>query len=99
LKIEARVLVSRCSLNLCASAILRGRGFDALLITRSCSELCERLKLEGYMDELRYSTGDCTCNLPEPPRTPCSVREITVFLERLLEVMNALKHIKLEHIV
>jgi len=67
LKIEARILLSKCSQDLCASAILRGRGFDALLIAVSCLELCRRLELEGYMEELRYSIGDCSCNLP-PPR-------------------------------
>jgi len=95
LKIEARILVSRCSQDLCTSAIVRGRGFDALLIARGCPELCERLELEGYMQELRYSTGDCNCNLPDPPRAPKTIQEVVLFLERLLRATKYLKLIKL----
>jgi hypothetical protein len=95
LKIEARILMSRCSPDLCVSAILRGRGFDAIVIAGGCRELCERLAEEGYMDELRYSTGDCTCNLPEPPRTPAMVCDVALFLERLLNAMRELKLIRL----
>ncbi len=95
MKIEARILMSRCSPDLCVSAILRGRGFDAIVIAGGCRELCERLVEEGYMDELRYSTGDCTCNLPEPPRTPAMVGDVVLFLERLLNAMRELRLIRL----
>ena len=95
MKIEARILLSKCSQDLCASAILRGRGFDALLIAVSCLELCRRLELEGYMEELRYSIGDCSCNLPAPPRAPRILEEVALFLEKLLEATGHLKLIKL----
>ncbi len=99
MKIEARILVSRCSLDLCVSAILRGVGFDTLLIARTCPELCERIANEGYRDELRYSTGDCTCGLPKPPRTPVIVEEVSLFLEKFLNAARTLKFNRFDRII
>ncbi|MEM1873906.1 MAG: hypothetical protein QXS85_00500 [Acidilobaceae archaeon] len=67
MKPEARVLLSRCSDDVCASVIARGRSFDSLILAESCAELCARLEREGYAGELRYALGDCTCGAPAPP--------------------------------
>lgn len=96
MKIEARILVSRCSHDLCASVILRGRAFDTLILARDCLNLCETLKSRGYMYELRYSTGDCSCNLPKPPRTPEFLEDIMVFLEKLTGTISELKLIRVK---
>ncbi|MDM7275762.1 MAG: hypothetical protein P3X22_006580 [Thermoprotei archaeon] len=90
MKAEARILVTECSEKLCASAILRGEGFDTIIIAGDCRELCSRLEGEGYIYELRYYHGACDCNLPQPPRSPGSLDVIVVFLRRLLEELHKL---------
>lgn len=83
LKAEARILVSKCTSRLCASIVTRGRGFDTIILALNCKDLCERLEREGYIYELRYSIGDCSCNLPQPPRTS-RIPDILDYLEKLL---------------
>lgn len=91
MKIEARILVSTCHQGLCASAILRGRAFDAIVLATGCHELCELLESRGYIYELRYSIGDCRCNLPEPPKSPELLEDVVLFLTRLAGAMRDLK--------
>ncbi len=90
MKAEARILVTECSDTLCASAILRGEGFDTIIIAGNCRELCSRLEGEGYIYELRYYHGDCDCNLPQPPRSPGNLEATMAFLRRLLEEISKL---------
>lgn len=68
MKREARILLSACEDSVCCGLVLRGEGFDTVLLARGCEELCSRAKERGYMDELRYQLGDCDCGLPSPPR-------------------------------
>lgn len=96
MKFEARILVSKCSQDVCLSAILRGRALDAVVIARGCEDLCGNLKARGYFYELRYHVGDCSCNLPEPPRTPGIAWDLVVFLERLGGALEKLKLIRVE---
>ncbi|MCX8196317.1 MAG: hypothetical protein N3F67_04490 [Acidilobaceae archaeon] len=81
MKPEVRVLLSRCVESICAAAVMRGVGFDILMLSRGCEELCERLREEGYAQELRYSLGDCPCGFPPPPRKPKV--DLSAFLEDL----------------
>ncbi|MEN3000141.1 MAG: hypothetical protein ABDH61_06190 [Acidilobaceae archaeon] len=87
MKPEVRILYTRCLEGFCASAVTRGKGFDVVLLSRSCEELCERLEAEGYAEELRYSLGDCDCGLPRPPRDPKA--NLYPFLEDLARTASA----------
>jgi len=68
LKPEARILASACTTNACLALILRGIDVDGAVAASSCKDLCRRLEAKGFMGELRYAVGDCSCGLPEPPR-------------------------------
>ncbi len=68
-KAEARILASKCVGNYCCGYIVRWPGVDGFLVATSCSELCITAKARGYMDELRYHYGECSCDLPKAPLT------------------------------
>ncbi len=71
MKREARVLYSHCANTssgpLCVGFILRERGIDGIVVAPDCSELCVEASRRGYMGELRFSAGECSCGLPQPP--------------------------------
>ncbi|BAN89791.1 hypothetical protein [Aeropyrum camini] len=68
MKPEARVLASACAREACFAYIVRGRGVDGAVSSLSgCSSLCQRAWDRGYMGELRYGCGSCSCGLPSPP--------------------------------
>jgi hypothetical protein len=68
LKSEVRILASSCVEGICTGFVVRGDGIDGVVIGTGCTGLCLRLSERGFLGELRYSVGDCTCGLPEPPR-------------------------------
>lgn len=67
MKEEARILVSACRGTWCFSYIVRGRGVDGAAAGTGCKPLCERISYLGFMGELRYHYGACSCGLPEAP--------------------------------
>ncbi|BAF34731.1 hypothetical protein APE_0442a [Aeropyrum pernix K1] len=68
MKREARILASACVGGVCFAYIVRGPGVDgAVSSLEGCSGLCQRASERGYMGELRYSHGSCSCGLPTPP--------------------------------
>ncbi|MGC9112421.1 hypothetical protein [Acidilobus sp.] len=68
MKREARVLVSKCSGQLCVGIVIRLNSIDGLAISfESCEGLCRRLGHKGFLDEIRYYIGDCGCGLALMP--------------------------------
>jgi len=90
LKSEARILVSTCDSGGCLAVILRGNGVDGAAYAGSCASLCMRVAEKGYMGELRYSIGDCTCGLPRPPRVGGYVASYSTVLREILREIPAL---------
>ncbi len=70
MKREARILVSSSSNGWVVGLVVRGLSIDGLVVARSCAGACLELSRLGYMGELRYAIGPCTCGLPKPPQTP-----------------------------
>ena len=65
MKPEVRILVSSCKGDVCFSFIVRAPGIDGAVATRGgCSRLCSALREKGYLGELRFHLGDCSCGLP-----------------------------------
>lgn len=95
MKPEARILLSRCSSNLCASIVTRGESFDAVVIASGCRELCVELNARGYAGELRYARGDCTCGYPEPPRLNDKHRVYEDLLVKLIGLALSLRGARL----
>ena len=89
MKPEARVLVSRCTKELCVALVVRGRGFDGFIAASGCEELCKRLKDKGYSYEVRYSVGDCTCDYPHPPKRASAYDELLKFLSRVARQISS----------
>jgi len=82
LKPEARIVVSSCTRSKCLAIVLRGIDVDGAVAGEDCEDLCRRLEQRGYMGEARYAYGDCTCGLPQPPKT--------ARLERALEAARSI---------
>ena len=75
MKPEARILVSSCKGDVCFTFIVRAPGIDAAVAARGgCSGLCSALREEGYLGELRFHLGDCSCGLPPAPGLPRASR-------------------------
>ncbi|MEM0340353.1 MAG: hypothetical protein QXN05_02730 [Acidilobaceae archaeon] len=91
MKPEVRILLSRCSEDICASIVLRGVSFDALVLAFSCAELCERLRKEGYVGELRYALGDCTCGVLPPPALVKTASFYETFLAKLIGLAEKMR--------
>lgn len=70
MKREVRILVSSSYNGWIVGLVVRGPSIDGLVVARSCAGACLELSRLGYMGELRYAIGPCTCGLPEPPQTP-----------------------------
>lgn len=68
MKEEARVLVTGAYSGWVAALVVRGRSLDGVVVAGSCAGACFELAEAGYMGELRYALGPCTCGLPSPPR-------------------------------
>ncbi len=67
MKPEARVLAAKCYRDICLALILRGREVDGAIAGRGCEDLCRAAREKGYMGELRFHAGDCSCGLPRVP--------------------------------
>ncbi len=67
MKREARILVSWCHEGYCLGVVLRGMDFDGAVSGRGCEGLCRDARRRGYMGELRYHAGVCSCGLPKVP--------------------------------
>ncbi len=66
-KHESRIVITKCYDEVCLGIIIRGEDVDGAVSGRNCQELCAELVNRGFMGELRFSAGDCRCNLPLPP--------------------------------
>ena len=88
MKSEARILSSSCNSEICVGFIIRGKGIDGVVIGRGCEGLCKRLEKRGFLGELRYSFGDCSCGLPEPPRTTRIVILYRMFARKVSEKLS-----------
>ena len=82
MKREARGLASSCTRRVCVGIVVRGPGLDGLAVAPSCAALCLRLEERGYLYELRYAVGECTCGLPRPPRITAEVEAFLSFARR-----------------
>ena len=82
MKREARVLASSCTGRVCIGIVVRGPGLDGLAVAPTCTALCLRLEEKGYLYELRYAMGDCTCGLPGPPRITPGLEAFLRFARR-----------------
>ncbi|MCE4603738.1 MAG: hypothetical protein F7B20_02085 [Aeropyrum sp.] len=74
MKAEARILVSKCSGEMCFSYIVRGRGVDGALLAPDCELICKKAIERGFYGELRFYFGDCSCGLKESPRIGGAVK-------------------------
>ena len=95
MKSEVRILASSCAGKVCSGFVLRGRGVDGVALGLGCAGLCLRLSEKGFLGELRYSVGDCSCGLPSPPRvTEASTlylsfaRKVSERVEELMERLS-----------
>ena len=88
MKSEVRILSSSCSSEICVGFIIRGKGIDGIIIGRGCEGLCERLEKRGFLGELRYSFGDCSCGFPEPPRISRTVTLYKTFARKVSEKLS-----------
>lgn len=70
MKRESRILFSSQHGGWVVGVVARGESLDGVVVSTSCAGLCLRLSELGYMGELRYSVGPCTCGLPRPPGIP-----------------------------
>lgn len=68
MKNEVRILSSHCYSKICTGFIIRGKGIDGVVMGIGCRGLCKRLEERGFLGELRYSFGACSCGLPNPPQ-------------------------------
>lgn len=77
MKREARVLASMCRGRVCVAIVVRGPGVDgALASCTGCDGLCREAARRGYMGELRYHLGLCSCGLPVYPGSIPWVEEL-----------------------
>ncbi len=81
MKEEARIFVSKCNPDICIGVIVRGIGVDGVVSGKNCREACSQLSEKGYLGELRYFIGDCSCGLVESPIS-------TPYIENLLRVLD-----------
>jgi len=86
LKLEARILASRCEGRVCAGYVLRYPGVDGFSLgLEGCTALCKGLREQGYLYEARFYVGDCSCGLPPLPHhaAPPQLRELAEAYLRL----------------
>ncbi len=92
MKREARILVSSFSDGWVVGLVVRGQSVDGVVVARSCAGACLELSRLGYMGELRYAIGPCTCGLPEPPRLPPEVEDMKSLASTAVEAARRLAH-------
>ncbi len=93
-KHEVRILLSKCSEEICIGLIIRGKGFDGAVSGRNCNELCERLRTKGYIHELRLASGHCDCGLDKLEDNALQeLNHLYNFLDKLLYSVSQLLRI------
>ena len=95
MKREARVSASACIDELCSAVVVRLNSIDGIALSAcGCEGLCARLREEGYLSEVRYSLGPCSCGVaalpPEKARDYGWAREFAAkVVESLIELRSA----------
>ena len=92
MKAEARILVSTCSSikSICVGAVVRGLGVDVIEVSKNCSSLCAALDKKGYLGELRYYWGECSCELLGITRPLPSVSVYKKFVDSIVRDLEEL---------
>lgn len=77
MKKEARILVSQCKDSVCVGYVIRYPGIDGFSVSaRGCQGLCESLRSQGYLFEIRFYSGDCGCHAKQFTAKSSNIREI-----------------------